>query len=124
MRSAEPVAPPRVGLVTQDLMVRSKVESLLTPLAVGGTLVGDEPSPGPFDLLLVDLNRNAADRLAWLERVASSGPGGEVICFGPHTEMAELTRRARAAGATRCVANSHLPETLQRWRRTRGGAAR
>ena len=79
----------------------------------------DGEVPSGLDLLLLDLNRDAQERLAWLEHLDLRLPTAEVICFGPHTEMAELNPRARAAGAARCVANSHLPETLQRWLRSR-----
>ncbi|HUY23709.1 MAG TPA: hypothetical protein VMV09_00190, partial [Candidatus Saccharimonadales bacterium] len=85
-------------------------------------VASDGDLPSGLDLLLLDLNRGAHERLAWLEHLVPL-PAAEVICFGPHTEMAELNPRARAAGATRCVANSHLPETLQRWLRSRRQAA-
>jgi hypothetical protein len=58
-----------------------------------------------------------------LEHIGPTGEAAEVICFGRHTEMAELNPRARAAGAVRCVANSHLPETLRRWLRSRREAS-
>ena len=122
MSSSEPAAPPRVGLVTKDLMIRSRVEAGLGEMAARVEMIVGDRLTGAFDLLLLDLNREAAERLAWLSRVAPTQPGVEVICFGPHTEMAELNPTARAAGASRCVANSHLPETLQRWLRSRGGA--
>jgi len=120
LKSSKSVYFPRVGLVCQDLMVRSRVEA-----ALGFPVVTVEPSgprlDGGFDLLLLDLNRSAPERLAWLSGLASPESSSEVICFGPHTEMASLNPTARAAGASRCVANSHLPETLQRWLRSWGG---
>jgi hypothetical protein len=113
-------------LLTRDLMVRARVETALgTAVGALQVLAGGELPEG-LDLLLVDLNRDAAERLAWLEHIGPRGPHGprpDVICFGPHTEMAELNPRARAAGAASCVANSHLPETLQRWLRSRRQAS-
>ncbi|MGC1909386.1 MAG: hypothetical protein WA809_07275, partial [Candidatus Dormiibacterota bacterium] len=66
--------------------------------------------------------RDQERRLAWLGQVTLNQLAPGVICFGPHTEMASLSPRARAAGATSCVANSHLEQTLQRWLRSGGGA--
>lgn len=108
-------------MLSQDLMVRSRVAATL---AVGGIkleVLTLDSKPVALDLLLADLNRGADERLAWLERVQARGAAGEVICFGRHTEMAELNPRALAAGAARCVANSHLPVTLGRWLRSRPG---
>ncbi|MGH7666270.1 MAG: hypothetical protein ACREN1_03015 [Candidatus Dormibacteria bacterium] len=97
------------------------VEALESPaLEVVG--VGTPPA-GRYDLLLIDLNREAKERLAWLTRVGADEFPTEVVCFGPHTQMAELSQLARAAGAGRCVANSHLPLTLRRWREAREGVA-
>ena len=122
MSSTDGGSPRRVGLLTQDLLVRSRVEAALVigPAKVE-TVAGDELDE-EFDLLLVDLNRNWEQRLSWLGRTAATWPAVEVICFGPHTEMAQLSSRARAAGATSCVANSHLAQTLQRWQRSGQGA--
>jgi hypothetical protein len=118
LSSSEP-GPPRVGLLTQDLMVRSRVEVALRPRAVRVELLTLGAQPNGYDLLLVDLNRDATLRLVWLERALAARSLGEAICFGRHTEMAELNPRAIAAGARRCVANSHLPKALERWLRSR-----
>jgi len=96
-------------------MIRGRVRAALGTAADQLEVAADGELPSGLDLLLVDLNRDGQARLAWLEHFDRLLPAAEVICFGPHTEMAELNPRARAAGATRCVANSHLPETLQRW---------
>ena len=119
LRSSEPTARPEVALLTRDLMIRARVEAALGSAVEHLQVLAGGELPGGLDLLLVDLNRDAPERLAWLEHTAAPGAGAEVICFGRHTEMAELNPRARAAGAARCVANSHLPETLQRWLRSR-----
>ncbi|MGA7088480.1 MAG: hypothetical protein WA695_00310 [Candidatus Dormiibacterota bacterium] len=123
MKSSEPASRPRVGLLTRDLMVRARVRAALGTAVEQLEVATDGDLPSSLDLLLLDLNRGAHERLAWLEHLDLPLPAAEVICFGPHTEMAELNPRARAAGATRCVANSHLPETLQRWLRSRHLAA-
>jgi hypothetical protein len=104
-------------------MIRARVEAALGPVVGRLEAVGNGDLRGGLDLLLLDLNRDAQERLAWLEQMDPSHRAGEVICFGPHTEMAELNSRARAAGAARCVANSHLAETLDRWLRSRRKAA-
>jgi len=117
LSSSEPQAVARVGLLTQDLLVRSRVQVGLGRHAAGLELIAGEEITGTFDLLLVDLNRNPEEQLARLGRLVRAQPDAEVICFGPHTHMAQLSPTAKAAGATRCVANSHLPETLQRWLR-------
>ena len=122
MNSSEPGAVLRVGLLSQDLLVRSRVEAVLGGQVANVGMVAGEEIAGVFDLLVVDLNREQEKRLAWIGRVTPTQPGVEVICFGPHTEMAQLSSTARAAGANRCVANSHLAETLQRWLRAGGGA--
>ena len=104
-------------------MVRARVAALLAPPVARLEVVSASSPLGSFDLLLVDLNRDAPARLAWLEEAVGSRSGYQVIAFGPHTEMADLNPRAKAAGASRCVANSHLAETLARWRRSQAGAA-
>ncbi|HEY6537814.1 MAG TPA: hypothetical protein VI138_02090 [Candidatus Dormibacteraeota bacterium] len=114
MSSSEP-SRPLVGLVTDDLLFRSRVVAGLEGQADLVT-VRLGALPDGLVLLLVDLNRRPEERIAGLSM--GGGAGLEIICFGPHTEMAELSPRARAAGATRCVANSHLAETLQRWLRS------
>lgn len=113
---------PRVGLLSSDLLVRSRVGTSLAGRVARVEAITAEELTGAFDLVLVDLNRDQEGRLAWLGRLAETQPEVEVICFGPHTEMARLSPAARAAGASRCVANSHLAETLQHWVRSRGGA--
>jgi hypothetical protein len=112
-------APPRVGLLTEDLMVRSRVEVALRPRAVRVELLTLGALPIGYDLLLVDLNRDPTVRLAWLKPALGASPVAEAICFGPHTEMARLHPLAMETGARRCVANSHLPDTLGRWLRSR-----
>ncbi|MGA8207396.1 MAG: hypothetical protein WB801_07260 [Candidatus Dormiibacterota bacterium] len=119
MQSSERVARPKVALVSRDLMVRGRVEIALGTGVHQLEVAADGELPAGLDLLLLDLNRDAQVRLAWLEHIGRTLPAAEVICFGPHTEMADLNPRARAAGADRCVANSHLAETLQRWLRSR-----
>jgi hypothetical protein len=110
---------PRVALLTRDLMVRARVEAALGSTVADLQVLAGGELPEGLDLLLLDLNRDGEERLAWLEHLGPPGRAAEVICFGRHTEMAELNPRARAAGARSCVANSHLPETLQRWLRSR-----
>ncbi|MGP8249066.1 MAG: hypothetical protein ACLQNU_03875 [Candidatus Dormibacteria bacterium] len=119
MKSSELTAGPQVALLTRDLMTRARVAAALGPSVDQLQVLAGGELPEGLDLLLLDLNRDALERLAWLEHIGPRGHAAEVICFGPHTEMAELNPRARAAGAARCVANSHLPETLQRWLRSR-----
>jgi hypothetical protein len=123
LKSSEPVARPKVGLVTRDLMIRARVEVALGPGVDQLEVAADGEVPAGLDLLLLDLNRDTRARLAWLEHLGRTLSAVEVICFGPHTEMADLNLRARGAGADRCVANSHLAETLQRWLRSRHRAA-
>jgi len=115
---ADPDAGPRVGLVTRDLLVRARVGAALGECARGLQLLGDDARWAGFDLLLIDLNRDARERLVQLRTATQGRPGADVFCFGPHTEMRELSPAARAAGASRCVANSHLPESLRRWLRS------
>jgi hypothetical protein len=119
LKSSELTTRPKVALLTRDLMVRARVEAALGTVVEHLQVLAGGELPEGLDLLLLDLNRDAPERLAWLEQIGPPGPAAEVICFGRHTEMAELNPRARAAGAARCVANSHLPETLQRWLRSR-----
>jgi len=122
LNSSESQAAPRVGLLSPDLLVRSRVQAGLAGHGAQVEMISGDELPGVFGLLLVDLNRDQEQRLAWLRRAIPTQPTAEVICFGPHTEMAQLAGSAKAAGATRCVANSHLAETLQRW--LRSGAER
>ncbi len=102
-----------MGLVSSDLLARSRVQAALgRPVSATGP--GLPAADGGWALLLVDLNSDAAQRLAWLGR---QGPqvANLVLCFGPHTELAELSQRARRSGAGRCVANSHLDRALASW---------
>ncbi|MGA7172645.1 MAG: hypothetical protein WB020_03565 [Candidatus Dormiibacterota bacterium] len=122
MNSPEEAASLLVRLLSQDLLIRSRVETGLGGQRVKLEMITGQEPPGHFDLLLVDLNRDQERRLAWVSQVTLNQLTPGVICFGPHTEMASLSPRARAAGATSCVANSHLEQTLQRWLRSGGGA--
>ncbi len=99
-------------------MVRARVQAGLGAEGPRVEMVTGDDLGEDLDLLLVDLNRESELRLGWLGRVASIHPGTEVICFGRHTELANLSPAAKAAGADRCVANSHMAETLQRWLRS------
>jgi hypothetical protein len=110
-------------LLTRDLMIRARVRAAFGTAVDQLEVAADGEVPSGLDLLLVDLNRDGPERLAWLEHLDRPLPAAGVICFGPHTEMAELNPRARAAGATRCVANSHMPETLRSWLRSHRQAA-
>ncbi|HUY08871.1 MAG TPA: hypothetical protein VMW80_05405 [Candidatus Dormibacteraeota bacterium] len=122
MSSSDESAALRVGLLSQDLLVRSRVETGLGGHGVKLEMITGQEPVEVFDLLLVDLNREQEKRLTWLSQATLNQPSAGVICFGPHTEMAKLSPRAKAAGANSCVANSHLDQTLQRWLRSGGGA--
>ncbi len=111
-----------MGLASPDLLLASRVRSALGSLASATLEVVDPAVPAaPWALLLIDLNRGAARQLQWLRQLAP-GEATRVICFGPHTELAALGPEARAAGADRCVANSHLAQALASWARHQGSA--
>ncbi len=97
-----------VGVFTRDLMVRSRLPQDVRWVRTPDNLDG-------LAMLLVDLNRELEPALAAIGEARRRG-GAElkIICFGAHLELPALRDRALAAGADRCVANSHLTTLLQR----------
>jgi hypothetical protein len=123
-RPAEPApdgagARPVVGLVSADLMDRSKVEPIVraaglgfevwrNPGAVSAGL--DRGSPA---VVLVDLTHPAAD-----DAIRSAAARGvKVVAFGPHVDDVAMAR-ARSLGAADAIARSRffraLPDLLPR----------
>jgi DNA-binding NarL/FixJ family response regulator len=92
-------ARPKVALIGDDLLMRSRVES------AAGQLVDPEDA----EVCLVDLNRDpsvAIERIAHLSRAC---PSLEIVGFCDHG--ADETRlQAMAAGAVKVVTNSAVAE--------------
>ncbi|MGH7640000.1 MAG: hypothetical protein ACREOL_03680 [Candidatus Dormibacteria bacterium] len=111
----------RIGILGADLLWRSRVAAALGEAGAELKQVGPGPLPPGLDLLLVDLNRDPGERLQRLTGLLSAAPKLEVVCYGPHAQMAGLSPEARRRGARRCVANSQLQHTLRRFAESRRG---
>jgi hypothetical protein len=106
--------PRLIGVLGGDLMSLSRVTSTGRQLGFGVRAVRSAADLPGLDLLLVDLNRDADRQLTRMAQLLTAHPGLRAIGVGRHTELAGLQPRARAAGAARCVANSGLPQLLER----------
>lgn len=98
----------RVGLVSADLMVASRLASLARGLGFIMQTVSAGAGISKLDLLLVDLNHDPEGQVAFMAGLLADHPGMATVCFGPHLGLAQLKPRVKAAGAQRCVANSAL----------------
>jgi hypothetical protein len=120
---AEQRREPRIGRVVvlaEDLIWASRLTSLVksagaqaTHAKTAGDLDRDLVSAGGA---IVDLTARTYDPVAAIER--SRRADREVICIGPHEDLA-LRRRAIAAGAARVLTynqvHRHGPTLIGRW---------
>ncbi|HEX8219186.1 MAG TPA: hypothetical protein VF914_08230 [Chloroflexia bacterium] len=108
--AAEQEAAPVALLYCTDLMFAVQLQNMArkTGYRVGNARPG-APLPGA-DVMVVDLG-SRGDWEAAIREMA--GRGVPVIAFGPHMD-AEGRKRAKAAGATRVLANSNLTRDLPR----------
>jgi hypothetical protein len=106
--AAGPGAAPVALLFCTDLMFAVQLQNMArkTGYRVANARPG-APLPGA-DVLVVDLG-SRGDWEPAIREVA--GRGVPVIAFGPHMD-AEGRKRAKAAGATRVLANSNLTRDL------------
>lgn len=111
----EPSDARRLGLVGEDLLVRSRIAPLAG--AAGWRLLAVRSLADAWgcDLLLFDLNRELEARLELLTEVRAAVPQVPAICFGAHLEAGSWAEAARRLGAVRCVANSRLADVLRRY---------
>ncbi len=106
----EPVTEPTALLFCTDLMFGVQLQNMARK--AGYKFVNARPgAPLPHaDVMVVDLG-SRGDWEAAIRGVAARGV--PVIAFGPHMD-AEGRKRAKAAGATRVLANSNLARDLPR----------
>ncbi|MHB1526440.1 MAG: hypothetical protein ACYCZN_09195 [Candidatus Dormibacteria bacterium] len=104
----------RVGLLSRDLMVLSRLASLARGSGFTMRSVLTEEGADGLDLLLVDLNADPEAQIERLGRLLVGQTGLRAVCFGPHLQLAGLRPRARAVGAERCVANSALLRLVEK----------
>ncbi len=104
----------RVGLLSRDLMVLSRLASLARGSGFTMRSVRTEEGADDLDLLLVDLNADPEAQIERLGRLLIGHTGLRAVCFGPHLQLAGLRPRARAVGAERCVANSALLRLVEK----------
>ncbi|HZC07670.1 MAG TPA: hypothetical protein VE338_18685 [Ktedonobacterales bacterium] len=119
----------RALLLDPDLFFSVKVSATLKHMAITTTTVRQAGewtrrlAAERFDIGLVNTAAPAKD---WREAIASARAAGlPIIAYGSHVDI-ETQAQARAAGATRVIANSKLAadlpaiveQTLQRARRT------
>lgn len=97
--------PPVVGLLSRNLLDRSRVEPLVVEsgrrLAIWDGRGSDYPWPEPPKLVMVDLTVPDVERA--IERLTQAGV--RVVAFGPHGDRVAL-RRAKNAGADEVLARS------------------
>lgn len=100
----------RVGAVTDDLMLFSRIDAAAT--AAGAFLVrASSPSalPAGLDLVLVDWSERGAD---WSQALSQHREAGaRVVLYGRHTDL-ESHRAAKAAGMGPMWARSKLVADL------------
>ena len=106
--AALPGGPPTALLLCADLMFAVRLQNMAR--AAGFSYVSVRPGAPlpPGELLVVDL----ASRGDWEQAIReAAGRGTTVVAFGPHMD-ADARKRAKAAGATRVLANSNLARDL------------
>jgi len=120
--------PRRILLVSPDLLATSRIAALGRECgATVETLRSlDERPPGPYDLVLVDLDANRGDPAVILARTraalegAARRPTGvpKLVAFGPHVHRQRL-EESLAAGADEAVSRGELlgsfPALVRRW---------
>lgn len=122
-RQAEPRRQPRIGRVVvlaEDLIWASRLTSLVKSAGAEATHAKTAPELDrdlvSADGAIVDLTARNYDPVAAIER--SRQADREVICVGPHEDVA-LRRRASAAGAARVLTynqlHTHGPTLIGRW---------
>jgi hypothetical protein len=107
----------RILLVSPDLLATSRIAALGRQCqATVETLRSlDERPPGPYDLVLVDLDANRGDPAVILARTraalegAAHRPAGapKFVAFGPHVHRQRL-EESLAAGADEAVSRGEL----------------
>ncbi len=101
-----------VGYLVRDLFFEVRVTETLKRLNLAACSMAratPDHAPAPLDLLMVDLS-TPPER--WEPLIQSAHAAGcPVLAFGSHMDQARW-QRARAAGATRIVANSQLVERM------------
>jgi DNA-binding NtrC family response regulator len=134
MSQNDNAAPKRALLLDPDLFFAVKVRDTLKHIGMQTTTVRQvaewtrQLEGERFDIALVN---TAARGVEWREAIASArAAGSPVIAYGSHIDT-DAQAQARAAGATRVIANSKLAadlpmiveQTLQRARDAAGRAA-
>lgn len=119
----------KILLVSPDLLATSRIAALARPLpARVETLrsLDDEPSVGPYDLVLLDLQALSGDAAVLVARAAKlverqaaeAGRAAKLVAFGPHVQKDRLAD-AQAAGADAAVSRGELlgsfPGLVRRW---------
>lgn len=116
-------------LLDPDLFFAVKVAAMLKRIGFETTTVRRAPewaqrvAEGRYSVALVN---TAADGAGWRAAIASAREAGlPVIAYGSHVDV-ETQAEARAAGATRVIANSKLatdlPTIVEQTLRRAGGA--
>jgi hypothetical protein len=97
-------------LYCTDLMFAVQLQNMARKTGYSFTNARPGAPPSEADVMVVDI----AARGDWEAAIRElSARGVPVIAFGPHMD-AEGRKRARAAGATRVLANSNLARDLPR----------
>ncbi|MFQ6019247.1 MAG: hypothetical protein ACE5KW_00650 [Dehalococcoidia bacterium] len=126
-------SPPRILVLTENLMFSSRIGETLRPLGYtisfveglqGLASARDDQRP---DLLIIDLDAAGAPAEEALSRVKEILPSLPVLAFGRHTEPKQL-RAARRAGCTEVAVRStfveEMPQLVERCLKGRPTSAR
>ncbi len=106
----EPSSRPMALLYCTDLMFGVQLQNMARKTGYDFTNARPGVRLAEANVMLVDLGARG-DWEAAIREV--SGRGVPVIAFGPHMDV-DARKRARAAGATRVLANSNLARDLPR----------
>lgn len=118
-----PAATLTVALVTDDLLLRSRLEPLVTAAGAGTIAVGTQEAVSSlFDsgaaphALVVDLSAERLSPLSLIPRFRSRFPAAPIVAFGAHTDretLGEATTLGCAAVLPRSRAVRELTQVLQ-----------
>jgi len=97
-----------VAAVLEDLIFTVKIRDAARRAGVELTCTAHEPPPGPFDLLIIDLNIKSLDALDLIRRWKDST---RIAAYVSHVQI-DLLRAAQAAGAHTVVPRSAFVREL------------
>lgn len=110
---SDPAASAVVALLSGDLIFGSHLQAALAPGGIAIANAKDADLLPDSQVVFVDLNRDADDRLGAISRLRAANPQRTIVGFCHHG-ASDLRRRGMEAGASSVIANRFLGEAAIR----------